>query len=163
IQTIKNVQLQIIDPPAVLEYPTKDTLAIHPINEENSKNNDSLTLYVKIGEDTWLFTGDIEAEAEREILTRYPNLRVNNLKVAHHGSKTSTTQELLDQIQPTKAFISAGRNNSYGHPNEEVLDRLKEMNIHTFSTVEEGAIMIKYYKLPLLNHWFMKTYTVYKN
>lgn len=163
IQSLKSVQLQIIDPPAVLEYPTKDTLAIHPINEENSKNNDSLSLYVKIGEDSWLFTGDIEAEAEREILTRYPNLRVNNLKVAHHGSKTSTTQELLDQIKPTKAFISAGRNNSYGHPNEEVLDRLEEMNIHTFSTVEEGAIMIKYYKLPLLNHWFMKTYTVYKN
>lgn len=163
IQTLKNTKLQIIKPPSVVEYPTKNTLAIYPINEEESKNNDSLTLYVKIGEDTWLFTGDIQTEAEQEIRARYPNLRVNNLKVAHHGSKTSTTQELLNQIQPHQAFISAGKNNSYGHPNEEVLKRLEEMNIHTFTTAEQGAIMVKYYKIPFVKHWFIKTYTVYKN
>lgn len=163
IQTLKNVKLQILNPPTVLEYPTKNTLAIHPINEEKSENNDSLTLYVKMGEDTWFFTGDIEAEAEQEIIARYPNLKVDHLKVAHHGSKTSTTQEFLNQIQPTQAYISAGRNNSYGHPNEEVLERLKEMNIQILSTIKEGAIMVKYYKIPFLNRWFMKTYTVYKN
>ena len=83
--------------------------------------------------------------------------------MAHHGSKTSTTQELLNQIQPHQAFISAGKNNSYGHPNEEVLKRLEEMNIHTFTTAEQGAIMVKYYKIPFVKHWFIKTYTVYKN
>src|SRR5699024_7516910 len=105
IQTLKNTKLQIIKPPSVVEYPTKNTLAIYPINEEESKNNDSLTLYVKIGEDTWLFTGDIQTEAEQEIRVRCHNLRVNNLKVAHHGSKTSTTQELLNQIHLIKLLF----------------------------------------------------------
>ena len=163
IQSFKKTQLQIVEAPSVLEYPTKNTLALHPINEENSKNNDSLTLYVKIGKDTWLFTGDIEAEAEQEIIAHYPNLNVNNLKVAHHGSKTSTTQELLNQLQPTQAFISVGKNNSYGHPNEEILARLEEKDIHIFSTMEEGAIMVKYYKIPLLNYWLTRIYTAYKN
>src|SRR5699024_11981356 len=79
------------------------------------------------------------------------------------GVQTCALPILLNQIQPHQAFISAGKNNSYGHPNEEVLKRLEEMNIHTFTTAEQGAIMVKYYKIPFVKHWFIKTYTVYKN
>lgn len=163
IQSLKNTKFQGVKPPEVVDYPTKNTLILHPVDEEESKNDDSLTLYVKIGKDTWLFTGDLEGEAENQIINRYPNLNATHLKVAHHGSKTSTSQEFLNHIQPNHAFISAGRNNTYGHPNEEVMSRLEEMNINIFSTVEEGAIMIQYFKCPFLNDWFTKTYTVYKN
>lgn len=163
IQTLKNTKLREAEPPIIVDYPTKNTVILHPMNEEKSNNDDSLTLYVKIGKDTWLFTGDIEGEAEGQIINRYSNLKATHLKVAHHGSKTSTSQAFLEHTQPKQAFISAGRNNTYGHPNEEVITRLEEMDIHIFSTVEDGAIMIQYFKYPFLNGWFTKTHTVYKN
>lgn len=163
IQTLKNTKLREAEPPIIVDYPTKNTVILHPMNEGKSNNDDSLTLYVKIGKDTWLFSGDIEGEAEGQIINRYPNLKATHLKVAHHGSKTSTSQAFLEHTQPKQAFISVGRNNTYGHPNEEVMNRLEEMDIHIFSTVEDGAIMIQYFKCPFLNDWFTKTHTVYKN
>lgn len=78
-----------------------------------------------------LFTGDIEEIAEKEILKGYKDnlslVKAMILKVPHHGSKTSSTQELLEAVNPDFALIGVGRNNTFGHPNDEVIDRLKSL------------------------------------
>lgn len=78
-----------------------------------------------------LFTGDIEEIAEKEILNGYKDnlslVKAMILKVPHHGSKTSSTQELLEAVNPDFALIGVGRNNTFGHPNDEVIDRLKSL------------------------------------
>ena len=78
-----------------------------------------------------LFTGDIEEAAEKQILQKYQNnLQVLNstiLKVAHHGSKTSSIREFLDIVKPKIVLIGVGENNKFGHPNEEVIKRLESL------------------------------------
>ena len=77
-----------------------------------------------------LFTGDIEEKAEKEILQMYENtdiLNCNVLKVAHHGSKSSSIQEILDEIKPQVAVIGVGADNKYGHPNSDVIERMANM------------------------------------
>lgn len=74
-----------------------------------------------------LLTGDIEEIAEKQILEEYKNsniLKSTILKVGHHGSKTSSTQQLLEMVKPKVALIGVGENNTFGHPNNEVLERL---------------------------------------
>ena len=77
-----------------------------------------------------LFTGDIEKEAEQKLLNLYKKtnrLKATVLKVPHHGSKTSTTGEFLKAVTPKIALIGVGENNLFGHPNGEVLERLKQI------------------------------------
>ena len=92
-----------------------------------------------------LFTGDIEETAEKQILEEYKNLdilRANVLKVAHHGSKTSSTQSFLEKVKPQIVLIGIGKNNTFGHPNFEVLQRLKDMNCRIYRTDEMGEISL---------------------
>ena len=75
-----------------------------------------------------LFTGDIEKEAEYDILNLYKNTNILNstiLKAGHHGSKTSSTQELVEAVKPKYVLIGVGKNNTFGHPSEEVIERFK--------------------------------------
>lgn len=157
---LKETRMLKVRPSMKLDYPTLNTLALHPIKEYQSKNDQSLVLYVKIGEDTWLFTGDMEEEAERDLIQEYSRLPVDYLKVGHHGSNTSSTEEFIDHINPETAMISVGQKNKYGHPNTEVLELLEKRTINTYSTAENGAIRVNYFKVPLLNKWFVKQETV---
>ncbi len=94
-----------------------------------------------------LLTGDVEGEGERE-LTAYletmglPGLDV--LKVAHHGSRYSTSDAFLQAVTPRLALISAGRNNAYGHPHEETLERLEKVGCLPLQTADSGAITVYY-------------------
>src|SRR5262249_60570156 len=88
---------------------------------QTPRNNDSLTLRLRWGEHSFLLTGDIERQGESELLRENRIERTDVLKVAHHGSKTSTTQDFLEAARPTFALISAGVDNSYGHPHPDVL------------------------------------------
>lgn len=117
-------------------YPSKDILI-----DSDDYNNNSLVLYMNYNNSKFLFTGDIEKEAEDRITKDYKKLDTDILKVAHHGSKTSSTQNFVDMVQPKVAVISSGKNNYYGHPHKEVLDRYKNINI--YNTADEGAILIK--------------------
>ncbi len=123
---------------------TRGLLVLAPHEEGDGENNDSLVLYGQIGHETWLFTGDIEKESEMELIKRYPSLRVDVLKVAHHGSQTSTQEAFLEQVKPRIALISHGAKNLYGHPHQEVLDRLKEKNVAIYQTGEHGSITYTY-------------------
>ncbi|WP_031408143.1 DNA internalization-related competence protein ComEC/Rec2 [Geobacillus vulcani] len=117
---------------------------IHPEKGNNEDNNGSLVLLVRLGGLAWLFAADIEKEAEEALIRAYPTLRVDVLKVAHHGSKTSTTEPFLRAVKPRAAVISVGRDNRYGHPSPEVLMRLKQQQAIVWRTDENGAIRYLY-------------------
>ncbi|SFB86755.1 competence protein ComEC [Alkalibacterium subtropicum] len=116
-------------------------------NEEvagTSKNDSSLVLYGLIGRKTWLLTGDLETEGEKVLLEKYPNMTVDVLKVAHHGSQTSTHDALLNQLRPDTAWISAGKTNRYGHPHTSVVEKLTDRNIRIHRTDMDGAVRYRF-------------------
>ncbi|GAA0602020.1 DNA internalization-related competence protein ComEC/Rec2 [Virgibacillus siamensis] len=117
---------------------------LSPDSDRGTTNENSLVLYSIIGGKSWLFTGDIGNETEKDIISNYPDLTVDVLKVAHHGSDSSTDPVYLNQIQPTVAMISAGVNNSYGHPHDEVLTELEKVKSIIIRTDKKGAIQYIY-------------------
>lgn len=117
---------------------------LNPADKSKGENGDSLVLLSKIGELTWLFTGDLEEGGERDLVLRYPNLQADILKIAHHGSSTSTSPAFLKQVDPKVAFISAGKNNRYGHPTPEVINRLHDRGINIHRTDLNGAVHFVY-------------------
>ncbi|MDT8336286.1 MAG: DNA internalization-related competence protein ComEC/Rec2 [Candidatus Izemoplasmatales bacterium] len=135
-------------------------IVLQNLNKSNSENenNNSMVLYGKIGNDNWLFTGDIEVEVEQETLKNY-TIDIDVLKVAHHGSTTSSTEEFLDFLTPKYALISVGKNN-YKHPDEEVLKRFSRRNIEVFRTDIEGTITFYYF--PYIDGCVIETYLLEK-
>lgn len=119
---------------------------LHPAgNFEGEKNASSQVLYLSYGDITALFTGDVEGAGEsclEQALKETELKDITLLKVAHHGSRYSTSCQLLRQVNPKAAIISCGENNSYGHPHEELLERLKEQGCQIFQTQENGAITV---------------------
>ena len=107
------------------------------------RNNDSLVLRLQYGRDAFLLSGDVERPIERRILAGDELRSAAVLKVAHHGSKTSSTAEFLDRVQPLFAIISAGLENSYGHPSADVLERLRERHAMVLRTDQDGSISIR--------------------
>lgn len=105
-------------------------------NDVENLNENSIIIELTYGEKKFLFTGD--AEVANEKLRSWDDIDV--LKVAHHGSRTSSSEEFLEQVKPEYAIISCGRDNDYGHPHQEVMDRLKGVKI--YRTDEEGTILI---------------------
>ena len=112
--------------------------------EENSLNNNAIVMKMRYLKFDMLFTGDIEKIAEEKILEEYENkeniLQAKVLKVAHHGSKTSTTKEFLEIVNPKIALIGVGENNLFNHPSEEVIKRLEENKIKIYRTDQNGEI-----------------------
>ncbi len=127
-------------------------LCLHPQNgcTLEAANAYSICLYATFGETgkpdmTVLFTGDVEGEGEKELceaLKKYGISAVTLLKVAHHGSRGSTGELLLEQLKPAAALISVGRKNAYGHPHEEVLERLAALDCRVLRTDESGAVSV---------------------
>lgn len=109
-----------------------------------AKNNDSLVLHLQYGKRSLLLPGDAEKQAERVILAENPEeiLHADVLKIGHHGSKNSTTMEFLSAVHPQVAVISAGENNSYGHPSLELLERLNIAGVRSLRTDRDGAVHI---------------------
>lgn len=120
-----------------------------PIEEqiqENVLNNNAMVMKLRYGKFSMLFTGDIEAIAEEKILDFYKEkgesiLKSDVLKVAHHGSKTSTTQSFFEKVNPKICLIGVGKNNMFGHPTAEVLERINGTKI--YRTDEDGEIVLE--------------------
>ena len=109
----------------------------------SAKNNDSLVLRLKYRNRTLLLPGDAEKQAEHAMLEENSDdLHADVLKVGHHGSKNSTTQEFLDAVAPTIAIISSGEDNPYGHPSPELLERLEASGARILRTDRDGAVHI---------------------
>jgi competence protein ComEC len=111
-----------------------------PTNVVKDTNAYSILAKLVFGQESFLFTGDLPEEEEKKLLQSNINLAATILKVAHHGSKYSSTNEFLEKVHPRSAIISAGKNNRYGHPTVETLSRLQEHKINIFRTDEMGDI-----------------------
>ena len=117
---------------------------IWPFNDiggNYSPNDSSLVSLLSIGRHGILFTGDIEREAESLIANRF-NMKVDILKVPHHGSNTSSTEMFLKRTRPRVGIISAGRDNIYGHPSEEVLNKYDDFKTRLYRTDDMGLIKV---------------------
>lgn len=107
-----------------------------------SRNNDSVLLRVRYGEKTLLLTGDIEKEGESAVSKEGLDLRSDLVKVAHHGSKTSSTQAFIAATRPSLAIISVGRTSMFGHPNKEVVERWRMSGAEVMTTGQHGTISV---------------------
>ena len=119
---------------------------IHPGKDFRAEdvNEYSVVLELKYRKFKALFTGDIQGDGEERIVRKLADEGpVSVLKVAHHGSKNSTPEELLSELHPAIALISAGENNTYGHPHRETIERLKNIHTKICTTIESGAITVK--------------------
>ena len=129
--------------------PSATLSLLHPINADETnlmdddKNDDSLVLKLSYGLVDILFTGDIEATAEDRILTSQQDLRSEIIKVPHHGSRTSSTAEFLDAVQPRYAIYSLGKGNRYQFPHADVVSRYQDRNCVELRTDQLGAIILK--------------------
>jgi competence protein ComEC len=113
------------------------------VPSDTPKNNDSLVLRLRYGRHAFLLSGDAERPIERRMLEDGQLRPADVLKVGHHGSKTSSTEEFLSTIQPAFAVISVGLENSYGHPNREVIERLREHHAMVLRSDQDGLISIR--------------------
>lgn len=118
------------------------TVDILGVNSTDDANNCSIVLMITYGETRFLFTGDAEREAEQVILDSGADLAAAVLKVGHHGSEDSTTYPFLREIMPKYALISVGEDNSYGHPTENTLSRLRDADVKVFRTDMQGDIYL---------------------
>ena len=111
-----------------------------PTDPQAEGNNSSIVLKVTFGDTSFLFTGDAEREEEQELLESGYDLESTVLKVGHHGSDTSTSYLFLRTVNPQYAVISVGADNTYGHPTEAVLSRLRDADVKTYRTDLQGTI-----------------------
>ena len=109
--------------------------------EYDNENDNSNVIYTELNGYKFMFMGDASVTTEKEILDKYDLPDIYVLKVGHHGSKTSSGKDFINEINPKYSIISVGKNNRYGHPNKEVLENLKESKL--YRTDEDGSIMLR--------------------
>jgi len=129
-RVLGGVDFDVMGPAVVVQSPGVRAL---------SSNDSSLVLRARFGEHRFLLTGDVEERGELELLSTSAATKVDVLKVAHHGSRTSSHPAFLERLRPTFGLISAGFRNTYRHPHEEVLDRLNGSGVTIFRTDLDGA------------------------
>ncbi len=136
------------------------TEVFSPINDEyDNENNYSAVIKISFGNTSFLFTGDAEKEIEDKLSSLHDDISSDVLKIAHHGSSSSTTESFLTSVNPKYAVISAGRNNIYGHPDKETLSKLKKYNINILRTdiqnnitfISDGS------KISSINSWHINS------
>lgn len=109
----------------------------------NWETNNSSIVGMYVYKDTsFLLTGDAPIATESYLIKKYPTLTTDVLKLGHHGSRTSSSEAFLKSLHPGLAIISAGKGNSYGHPHQEVIERLSMLDIPSFSTIDFGTITL---------------------
>ena len=109
--------------------------------EYDNENENSNVIYTKLNGYKFMFMGDAGVEKEKDILEKYNVSKIDVLKIGHHGSKTSSDKNFIDEMNPKYSVISVGKNNRYGHPNKEVLNNLDNSKI--YRTDQDGSIMFK--------------------
>ena len=144
LNAVKEKGLKITSPSAGTTFDLADAKCkvISPNSKNYSSLNDySIVIKLSYGKNSFLFTGDGEALAENEIIEKGFDLAADVLKVGHHGSNTSNTEEFLKKVNPSYAVISLGEDNKYGHPHKEVMDRLEKREMTIYRTDKNGTII----------------------
>ena len=119
----------------------KNKLYFLQTKEYDNENDNSNVIYTELNGYIFMFMGDASVTTEKEIFSKYNLSDIDVLKVGHHGSKTSSSKEFINEINPKYSIISVGKNNRYGHPSKEVLDNLNKSKI--YRTDQDGSIMFK--------------------
>jgi len=144
--TAKGIPMLVIGTKDVLRFGQVTATVLWPLPTVNrdapSRNNDSVVLRFQYGERTILLTGDIERVAEAAILGRQKNIRADVIKVAHHGSKTSSTDAFVAATHPRFAIISVGQTSVFGHPHREVVERWRTGGAEVLTTGKSGTITV---------------------
>lgn len=147
--TLRGVPLQVMHAGQTITFGDSRIEALWPPKEmppgfNKNSNNTSLTLRFTHGGKSVLFTGDLESIVEKTLVEAGVDLQADILKVPHHGSKSSSTMEFLLAVRPSIAVISVGGDNTYGHPNPDVLERLKAVGADIRRTDEDGDIELEW-------------------
>ncbi|QTM99888.1 DNA internalization-related competence protein ComEC/Rec2 [Sediminibacillus dalangtanensis] len=141
----KNTRIIQLDAGQSLTVGGKVFFILSPSRDSGDPNDNSMVIFSEIGGKRWLFTGDIGKNIEKAVINAYPKLDIDVLKIAHHGSKTSTSADILQQVKPKAALVSVGRSNRYGHPHQEVLEKLREAEISVMRTDQHGAVWYSFF------------------
>lgn len=135
------VQWRVLHPGRIVLHPGQIVRTAQ--SEARHTNDSSLVLHLRYGRTGILFAGDVHRNGEFEMLDSPPAPRADVLKVAHHGSRTSSSEEFLEAVAPSIALVSAGFLNPYRHPSEVVVDRLQQRGTALFRTDRDGAIFLR--------------------
>ena len=140
--------INVLDKKKILYYSCIKELNIDDnklyfLNNEDydNENDNSSVIYTELNNYKFLFMGDAGVEIEEDLIKKYNLQNIDVLKVGHHGSRTSSGEKFITEINPKYSVISVGKNNRYGHPNKEVLDTLNDSKI--YRTDQDGSIMFK--------------------
>ena len=147
-QTLEKELIKVLDKKNIKYYNNLkqlniDKYKLYFLNTKiyDNENDNSNVIYFNYKNFKFLFMGDASVKRERDILDKYNLKDIDFLKVGHHGSNTSSSKEFIDEINPKYSLISVGKNNRYGHPNNEVLKVLKSSRI--YRTDVDGSIIFK--------------------
>lgn len=143
IQALDDNNLKSSTPAVKSKYSlgTAEFTILAPNDTYDTPNDSSIALLLKNGKNSFLFTGDAEEAAEKNILSTGIDISADVYKVGHHGSRTSTSQKFFKAVDPDYAVISCGEGNSYGHPHAETLNTLRTNGVAVYRTDENGTII----------------------
>lgn len=148
LQQERKINLMVLEAGDILNFDKETRIEVLFPNtqyeiSENRINNNSLVFKMYYNDLSILFTGDIEEAAEKVLVNLYgERLKTDILKVGHHGSNTSSTEEFVELVKPRIALIGVGKKNNFGHPNEEVIERLENIGAKVYRTDIDGEISI---------------------
>lgn len=144
LEAMKKNGCKTVKATAGVDVPFGDEVSVSllaPVKDKyEDLNNYSAVMRLEYKESSFILTGDAESLAEKDILENDSNLNADVLKLGHHGSSTSSSDEFLDAVDPNVAIISAGEGNKYGHPHKETLSNMKEREITVYRTDKQGDI-----------------------
>ena len=138
---VKHMRYSTPEPGDTYTLGSADFTILAPLDRYEDSNDSSIALMLHHGGNSFLFTGDCGEEAEKDLISSGQTLSADVYQVGHHGSRSSSTQRFMNAVSPTWAVISCGKDNSYGHPTAEVLNRLRAMGVKVFRTDEQGSII----------------------
>ena len=137
----QRLTITIPNPGDTIALGSATATVLGPVESYADTNNTSIVLKVRFSENTFLFTGDMETDAENDMLDAGAKVKADVLKVGHHGSNTSTGYRFLYEVDPAFAVISVGADNAYGHPHDEPMSRLRNADVTIYRTDEMGAVI----------------------
>lgn len=143
IQAMKSKNYTAIHPQIgdIYSFGDASFTVLAPVRQYSDNNNNSIVIKMTHGENTFLFTGDAEEEAEMDILAEGLDVSADVLKAGHHGSSTSTSDDFLEAVSPEYAVISCGEDNKYGHPHAETMNKFRQTGVTVYRTDEQGTVI----------------------
>lgn len=139
----KGLKITVAEPGSRYSLGGAELTILGPLREYSDLNNSSVVAWLQYEDTGFVFTGDIEADAEQDILEARPDIYAKAvlLDAAHHGSKSSSTKAFLQWLGPSTAVLSCGVDNSYGHPSRDVVERLSALETAVYRTDLDGVVV----------------------